>query len=210
VTPDPTNHAAAKPAAEMPAAPAATPAETPPAALPVLSYATPDEFRSEVLRDGRYIVLPHGMDFPDRCIFCGTPPEVRIPVSFSLVVPLRQVNIRVGLCRRHFRRYRIPRIAVGCIFAAGGIALCIAGLAEWLSVPHGTWSDLFQAQFLGLVALAISAALFFVRTPPVWCQKGNATASWIGGAKEPFLEQLSPVEPNKKPFYQRDISDLLR
>ncbi len=179
-----------------------------PAPLPVLSYATPDQFRSEILRDGGYIVLPHGVDLPDRCIRCGQLADVRIALSIRFLVPLRQVNIHVGLCHRHFSRYRKPRLVLGWLFAAAGLALCATGFAKLLSDSHATRSDLFGREFFGLTALAISAALFFVKAPYVWGQKANATAAWIGGAGERFLRPLSPINPGStKSIYRGDDSE---
>ena len=177
--------------------------------LPVLSYATPDGFRSEILRDGRYIVLPHGMDLPDRCIKCGKPADVRLPVSISLVVPLRNLKFNIGMCRRHFRQYRLPRLVLGDVFEAAGIVLGVVMFAEWLSEQHATGKDLLVGQIPGCVLLATSAAVHFTKSPHVWCHKANATASWIGGAKEPFLDQLSPIEPGRKSIFNRDISEIL-
>ncbi len=184
-------------------------AQTPLPALPVLSYATPDEFRAEVRRDRQYIVLPYSMDLPHRCINCGQPAAVRIPATFNLVIPLRTFRFHVGLCRWHAQQRRTIRWLRAATFGLPSIAIFTVLLVQSLTGPDPLWLEPAGATFVACILLALSLGSFLVVTPKIWCHKSSFTAAWIGGAKEPFLDQLSPIEPGRKSIFNRDIRDLL-
>jgi hypothetical protein len=154
--------------------------------VPILAYETPAKFRREVRRDGRYIVLPYGMCLPDRCIKCGKPTPVQIPVTFDLVWPMKKVTINVGICWDHLRQHqsRFWRPGIVCL-----LALLLRGLLfkSHLWVGNGSLSLLLDGALLaGLIWIV-------TRGQPVKCRKSNSTAMWLRGANEAFLQHLPPM-----------------
>jgi hypothetical protein len=188
--------------------PASAGAAQPPAGpLPVLSYATPGKFQTGVLRDGRFIALPYGVDLPPECVKCGKPAEVYYPITFTPFLQLRQITLRVGLCHRHdyARRHRIACRACSGALGLAGIASCaMAGLQKLLR-PRLDWFDSELALASAVILLPIAVALPFVSYRPLSVQHTNMTTIWLGGAKEPFLEHLSPVEPDQRSIFTREI-----
>jgi len=154
---------------------------SPPAALPVLSYATPDVYRKEVRREGRYVVVPHGKRLPDRCIKCGRPAEARVRLSFNLAFRLKRERVVIGLCGQHAGRRRIGRrIASGAFLLA---------LATMVATPFA-WGALFFF-VVGAIALAL--------TPKLRCRRYDVTDIWLSGADKAFLDSLpaGPSEPRE-------------
>jgi len=185
------------------------PSAAQPAAVPVLSYATPDAFQTEIRRDGRYLVLPRGRELPDKCVMCGKPSDVHVEVKFDIGFPIKAMRFRVGMCRHHARQQRNSarkcRLLCGLLTAAP----FAAWLLQWLVAPHTWWFDPDGMLVLGFFAFFFPGTLIFASYQPLYCQKSTATAIWIGGVGEPFLEGLSPVEPTTKSIFNRNISELL-
>jgi hypothetical protein len=155
VNPDPSN-------ASVPSTPPEIPTE-PPLALPVLSYATPTDYQSGILRDGRYIVLPIGTPLPDRCIKCGQPATVYFPVSFTLVFPFQPIKLRVGMCRHHARLERLPRQILGAMFATAGLFYSVIVLIDRSPSPNSMWSDLVERGVPSFICIVMAAALLLAK-----------------------------------------------
>jgi hypothetical protein len=186
------------PLPEFPAPPA-----LPQQVVPVLPYARPAEYQSGVMRDGRFIVLPRGHNLPNLCVHCGQPATVTIPVAFPAATDTI-VKIHVGMCTFHARRYRIPRTVMGGFFVLAGILFALGSLFDMRDESRPTWSDMEAPILLAGAFLLIGLLLMLIKTPHIWCQKATDTMTWIGGANESFLTQLSPVERNRNSFWNRN------
>jgi len=163
---------------------------------PVLAYATPDQYRNEVRREGRYAGVPRGMDLPDRCVICNAPSHIRVPLNFSNQpagmghFTRTLTTIHVGFCRTHagLTRRRFWRRAVTWTF----IAVLAAALnfavrcADPEALPIGYCIGAF-ALFMTLICLAWPV-------PPMTCPKSDERALWLNGAEKSFLESL-PRDP---------------
>jgi hypothetical protein len=170
----------------------------PPAVVPVLSYATPGKYQAEIQREGRYIVLPHGMDLPDRCVRCGKEAAVRYSISMALVIPIKEVVIKVGMCRMHARErqkfYRWRYIK----WTLPGLAIYGVLVIQWLLHRRVSWFYPDQLAAVGGVFAVVLAIICLAPFRPIWCQRANATHVWIGGAGEPFLASLQGNPPEAR------------
>lgn len=154
----------------------------PPAALPVLSYATPGAYQSCAQRDGPCIVLPYGTELPNRCIDCGLPAEARMAVRLWLILPMKLVRVNVPMCGEHARKHRrAPWL--NALFAMVFVAACL------LAYFGGPWTE-------ALVVSVIIACFVYGSTSPVRYRRHNRTGIWLSGADKAFLDSL-PAGPSE-------------
>jgi hypothetical protein len=180
-------------------------AGSPPAALPVLEYATPSQFQVGLRREGRYVVVPHGIDLPDQCIKCGKPADTRFPVALYHMAELRQTKIHVGLCRHHALQGRIVSTVAKSLWALASIPFWYDLLFRWYFYWRRPWIDNPPKLTVAILLVVISAVLFLKPMRPVWRQHSNARFVWLGGAKEPFLKDLPTIHPAESSVFTRDL-----
>jgi hypothetical protein len=134
------------------------------------------------------------MDFPDRCVICGIASDVHVQVKFRIRPDLRKVDFIVGMCRHHADRQRI--IARQYRYAFGLLALApyMAALLQWLVKPRREWFDQTGMLWAGAFLTLFPGSLILAPYQPLYCKKSTASALWIGGAGEPFLKGLPPLD----------------
>ena len=152
--------------------------------VPVLSYARPDIHPTSAMRDGRYVVLPHGMMLPDRCVKCGAPADLREPVTFHFWLRMSRAKVNVPVCKQHARNRSVA-------FRVAGGLLGLAVITLFLMPP--------AAALLLLVAWRMLATNTLLR-----CRRCNTTRIWLSGADESFLAYLPPVINAADEFAIRD------
>ena len=182
MTTDPTNHDAAKSGPAIPVA------------LPMLSYARPDQYQTDVRRDGSDVVLPHGADLPSVCVKCGQPATIMQPVSFGIATPPYHVDFHVGLCRSHARVHKIFRLLVFCLCAGPGLLSLGLAFLEYFFDPYVSVAILMPPLVSLLVFLGVAVAVLRVMSSPLRRLESSATRTRLGGASAEFLWHLSPAE----------------
>jgi hypothetical protein len=167
-----------------------------PAPLPVLAYATPAVYRAEVRRERRYVVVPHGLDLPDRCVVCNAPAHVRMRIWAGIrpdgmgYLSRTYTMINAGFCRIHAGRPRRAfwiRVGIWATIALAAIGLnfivrCIDPDALTAGYSVGAFAILIM-----LISLTAPAR-------PLTCRRCDAHAVWLKGASDAFLESL-PRDP---------------
>jgi hypothetical protein len=186
----------------------------PPAALPVLSYATPSAYDLGVWRSGSYVVVSSGADLPDRCVKCNCEASVRIPLriggQWALQIALRPrwraqlirkrtAPLHVGLCWRHVIEWRTVRIIMGLVFTALGAVLF---LSEYASKGHNfdpaNPKDWLGAIFIWTCDLATVCYFYFQK--PVAILRRDGHGIWLRFTGRRFRNSLRPLEVPKVGF----------
>jgi hypothetical protein len=120
--------------------------------------------------------MPPTIRFPDRCVSCGNPKEVVIPIKLDLGVQKRKrlitIDVLVTLCKKcEQKERRVANVTIIPFFFAGLVTFIFVFIPVWLIMPTGT-----TMQTIGFSA-AIGALIGIV-------------AGIIGGTLVEFLLKL--------------------
>jgi len=176
-----------------------------PAAVTVLSYASPHGYEPGVWRSGKYVVVSRGAHLPPRCVVCnGT-------ATTSLILHTGQPHwpLHVGLCGWHKFLWRVWRI-VGILLTT--FAFCCSVLVAAVLSVYGTEeriSSLTIALLIGPALVAMSIIVFlplliinqFLKPLGHVGSKGDTLWLWRSGRA--FRNSLRELDNEVEPIRNR-------
>jgi hypothetical protein len=172
------------------------PPDGPSAAPPILAYSTPVGLEPGVWHFGKYVIVSHEADLPDRCVKCNGDTHNQIVWN----VGRWRGPLHIGLCHSHARAWRFWRTIGVTSFVLGVLALAIFGAMLEDPATQAKLNTSFEfINFAWPFVLAIGVlflpALIIDRiAKPFGHMKRKGDTVWIWRSGPSFRNSLRPMD----------------